>query len=96
MRLHQVRDAVRDHARLAAAGAGQQQQRTFDVRDGGLLLRIETLEEIHENCGGSDIAILACFRWPNIRAYRLILLNLRLLDSTGTGGKACAFRHNPL
>ena len=38
--LHQVRDAMRDHPRLAAAGAGQHQQRTFDVRNGGLLLRI--------------------------------------------------------
>ena len=40
MLFHQVRHAMRDDARLAAAGAGQQEQGTFDVRRGGLLLRI--------------------------------------------------------
>jgi hypothetical protein len=38
--LYEVRHAMGDHARLAASGARQQQQRTFDVRRGGLLLRI--------------------------------------------------------
>ncbi len=33
---------MRDHARLTAAGAGQQEQWAFDVGHGGLLLRIET------------------------------------------------------
>ena len=32
--LQQVGDAARDDARLAAAGAGQDEQRPFDVRDG--------------------------------------------------------------
>ena len=36
-----------DHARLPAARACEQQQRTFDVRNGGLLLRIESLKKIH-------------------------------------------------
>ncbi len=58
MDFHQMRHPMRDHARLAAAGAGQQQQRTFDVGNGGLLLRIETLEKIHAK-GGRDL-ILAC------------------------------------
>ncbi len=56
VRFHQVRHAVRDDARLAAAGAGQQQERSFDVRDGSLLLRIQALKKIH---GGGDMAILA-------------------------------------
>jgi hypothetical protein len=62
--LHQMRHPMRDYARLAAPGAGQQEQRTFDVGHGGLLLRIQTLKKIHlaisawNNCGG-DKAILA-------------------------------------
>ena len=44
----QVRDAMRDDARFAAAGSGQQQQRTFDMRHGFALLRVETCKEIHE------------------------------------------------
>jgi hypothetical protein len=39
--------AMRYDACFAAAGAGQKQQRTFDMRHGGLLLRIQTLEKIH-------------------------------------------------
>ena len=40
MRFNQVRDAMRDDARLAAAGAGEQQERTFDMGNGFALLRI--------------------------------------------------------
>ena len=40
LRLDQVRDAMRDDARLAAAGAGKQQQRTFDMRNGIALLGV--------------------------------------------------------
>jgi hypothetical protein len=53
VRLDQVRDAMRDHARLAASGARQQQQRSFDVRDSRLLLWIEALEKIHEKEGAT-------------------------------------------
>jgi hypothetical protein len=47
MRLDQVCDAVRDDAGFAASGAGEQQERSFDVPDSRLLLWIETLEKIH-------------------------------------------------
>ena len=47
VRLHQVGHSMRDDARLPAARAGQEQERTFDVGDGGLLLRIKALEKIH-------------------------------------------------
>ncbi len=40
MDVNEMRHAVRDHPRFAASGAGQQQQRTFDVLDSRLLLRI--------------------------------------------------------
>ena len=39
--LDQVRDLMRNHARLAAAGAGQHQQRTVEVRNGFALHCIE-------------------------------------------------------
>ena len=38
LRFNQMRDAMRDHARFAAARAGQQQQRTFDMGHGFALL----------------------------------------------------------
>ena len=41
-RLHEPRQARRQHARLAAAGAGQDQRRLRRQRDGGELLGIET------------------------------------------------------
>ncbi len=41
----QVREAVREDARLARAGAGEDEQRALAVRDGGLLRRVEALEE---------------------------------------------------
>jgi hypothetical protein len=53
VRLDQMRDPMRDHARLAATSARQQQQRSFDVRDSRLLLWIETLEKIHEKEGAT-------------------------------------------
>ena len=39
-RRNQVRNALRDDARLPAASAGEDQQRTFDVRGGLLLLGV--------------------------------------------------------
>ena len=57
MLLHQMRHAMGDHPCLAASGAGQQQQRTFDVRHGGLLLRIQTLEKIHLAMSACDAAV---------------------------------------
>ena len=41
----QVRDPVREHARLARAGAREDQQRPFAVRDGVALGRVQALEE---------------------------------------------------
>jgi hypothetical protein len=58
MRFHQMSDAVRNDARLPASGAGQQQERSFDVRDSRLLLWIQTLEKIHER--EEDNTILTC------------------------------------
>ena len=40
MAADEMRDAVRDDARLAASGAGQDQQRTFGVCDGFALLGV--------------------------------------------------------
>ena len=48
MVLHQMRDAVSDHPRLAAACCGEQQQWSFNVRNGLFLLRIEAFKKIHE------------------------------------------------
>ncbi len=44
-RLHEPRDARGQHARLAAARAGEDQRRSRRQRDGGELLRIETGQE---------------------------------------------------
>ena len=57
MRLHQVRDAMRNHACFAAPGARQQQERSFDVRNSRLLFRIQTLEEVHRG-GQLDFTML--------------------------------------
>jgi hypothetical protein len=51
VRFDQMRDPVRDDPRLAASGAGEQQERALDVRDSRLLLWIQTLEKIHEKGG---------------------------------------------
>ena len=51
----EVGDAARDDARLARAGAGQNQQRPVDVQDGVALLGIEGVEEVHR-CWDSRIA----------------------------------------
>jgi hypothetical protein len=48
MRLDQMSYPVRDHPRFAAAGAGKKEQRSFDVRHRGLLWRIQSCKEIHE------------------------------------------------
>src|SRR6185436_8288430 len=42
---------MRDHAGLAAPGAGQDEQRTFRVGNGFSLLGIEALEKIHAERG---------------------------------------------
>ena len=54
MFVDQVRDAMRDDARFAAAGAGEDQQRTFDVGRSFTLLGIQALQEIHERGGRCD------------------------------------------
>ena len=41
-------DAVREHARLAAAGAGEDQQRPLAVRDGLALGLVEVLQQLLE------------------------------------------------
>jgi hypothetical protein len=56
---HQVRHAMRDSARFSASRAREQEQRTFDVRHSGLLLRIQTLKKIH--LAGGAKAILAWY-----------------------------------
>jgi hypothetical protein len=43
---HQVGDAVREHARLARAGAGEDQQRPLAVHDGVALGRVETRQQL--------------------------------------------------
>jgi len=47
MGFHEVGDPVRNHTSFAAPRPSEQKKRTFDVCDSLLLLRIETLEEIH-------------------------------------------------
>jgi hypothetical protein len=44
---HKVGDAVCDHARLAAAGPGDDQHRAFGGRDSAALFRIEVREHVH-------------------------------------------------
>ena len=44
-RVHEVGDAVGEHAGLARAGAGEDEQRALAVRHGGALLVVETLEQ---------------------------------------------------
>ena len=41
---------------LAAAGPSQEQQRSFDMRDGSLLLRIQALKKIHEKADNRDFS----------------------------------------
>src|SRR5208283_1938041 len=57
MRLNQVRDAVSNYPGFAAAGAGQEQQRTLHMRDGRALLGIEADEEVHEKEGLSQFSM---------------------------------------
>ena len=45
-----VRDAVRDDARLAGAGAGEDEHRAVGVHDGLALFGVERREQIH-SCG---------------------------------------------
>ena len=45
LRLNEIRNAVRDDARLARAGAGQDQDRTIRGLHGGALLRIHLFEQ---------------------------------------------------
>ena len=42
----EVRDAARDDARLARAGAGEDQKRSVDRQDRFALFRIESVEEV--------------------------------------------------
>ena len=44
MRVNQVRDAIGDDARLAAAGAGQDEHRPVHSLDGFALLRIQIIQ----------------------------------------------------
>ena len=56
--VHKMRDPVRDHTGLAAAGAGEDQQRTFDVRSRITLLGVQTCKEIHQMSSSGVIFIL--------------------------------------
>ena len=53
--VNEMRDAVRDDAGLAAARAGQDQQRTFDVRNGFALLGIQAFKKIHQVSGSGEL-----------------------------------------
>lgn len=91
MLLHQVRHTMRNHASFAAAGAGQQEQRSFDMRHGGLLLRIQALEKIHlvnaarSQCGGrqsdfnmaSATPLRSVTRRRRFLAYAVSLLSVK-------------------
>ena len=57
--LDEVGDAMRDDARLARAGAGENQQRAIDVLDGAALLGIEGGEEVQPLY--STVTLLARF-----------------------------------
>ena len=57
--MHEMRDPVRDDTGFAAACAGEDQQRTVDVRSGIALLGIQTGKEIHQVSSSGDILILA-------------------------------------
>ena len=56
--VHEMRDPVCDHTGLAAASAGEDQQRTFDVRSRIALLGIQTCKEIHQMSSSEVIFIL--------------------------------------
>jgi hypothetical protein len=49
-----VADAVRDHAGLAAAGPGEDEEGSFDVSGGLALLRVEGGKEVHGESGEAD------------------------------------------
>ena len=55
VRADQVGDAVREHARLPGAGAGDDEQRAVDVQDGLALGRIEVGEEVLVGRDGSRV-----------------------------------------
>ena len=61
----QVGDAAGDDARLAGAGAGEDQQRSVEVQDRFALLRVQGVEEIHIGArvlGLAEHAIVASSR----------------------------------
>ena len=57
----QVGNLLHDHARLAAAGAGEHQQRAFDVQDRGSLGRIQTVhgDRIVAGCRQAHLTCMA-------------------------------------
>ena len=56
--MDQMRDPVRDDARLAAARAGEDQQRALDVSGSFVLLGVQTLKEIHRrDVRGTPISV---------------------------------------
>ena len=48
MMMNKMRDPVCDHTCFAATCAGEDQQRTFDVRSRVALLGVQTCKEIHQ------------------------------------------------
>ena len=56
--MHEMRDPVGDDTGLPAARAGEDQQRTFDVRNRFALLGVQTLKEIHQMSSSEVIFIL--------------------------------------
>ena len=56
----QVGDAVRDDARFAAAGAGEDQQQALDMSGRFVLLGIQALKKVHQENAGETLVSLAC------------------------------------
>ncbi len=69
-RAEQMRDAVRQDAGLAGAGAGDDEQRAAGVDHGGLLLVVEPLQEggrIHRGAGGAVAVVRVAARADGVR-----------------------------
>src|SRR4029079_49037 len=72
----QVRDAVGEDAGLAAAGAGQDQQRALGCRDGPCLLGVEALDDLVSATLGVPLAGRLL---PRLEREALVLRELRWL-----------------
>jgi len=78
-----VRDAKRDHARLAGAGTGENQHRAFDRFGGKALLWIERTEIQHQleftcakNLNASGLDLVKLFWSPHLTRGRVEIQSL--------------------